>query len=161
MGRTEDRHKDGVREYLDPTPTSIPAGFRRPPSLIEQMRSMIRNEFSEAAAQAGRESFEEANDFDLPDEPDDPTTPWEIAADGDDDVAAGLDAARHAREARKAGWKPGATDAAWEAWAKANGWTPPKPVGQAAEQPQAPSAGAVNSGNPASGSEASRHSPST
>lgn len=138
---------DSGRESLDPTPMAVPVGFRRPPSLIEQMRSMIRNELSEGAARGGRETFEEANDFELPDDPEDPTTPWEVAADGDAEVQEGLQDARHAREARKAGWKPGATDAAWEAWAKSKGWSPPPKPSEPAK-PLAPLAGADNSEKP-------------
>lgn len=145
------------REHVDSTPMALPVGFRRPPSLIEQMRTMIRNEMSEAAARSGRETFEEANDFDVDDDPDDPTTPWEVAADGDDEVAQGLQDARLAREARAAGWQRPGQRAAWEEWAEANGWTPPPPPPSPSPQPSyraepaAPSAGANTGSNPASG----------
>lgn len=129
MSVYEERYPDGSRgEVLDGTPMALPVGFRRPPSLIEQMRLMIRNEMSQAAAQKGRETFEEANDFDVADDPDDPTTPWEHAADGDEEVAQGLVDARLAQAARKEGWKPPTTEEAWQSWAKANGWVPPTPA---------------------------------
>lgn len=154
----EERYPGAARrEHLDPTPLALPVGFRSPPSLIDQMRSMIRREFSEAAAMAGRETFEEANDFDVPDDPDDPQTPWEVAADGDQEVAQGLEDARHSRAARQAGWKPSPEDQAWESWAKRNGWTPPsKP-----ELTSPASAAGGTGGNPNPANEASRHSPNT
>jgi len=158
MSLYEERYPGGSRkEHVDSTPMSVPVGFRRPPSLIEQMRSMIRNEMSQAAQLKGRETFEEANDFDMPDDPEDPRTPWEHEADSDDELAAGLDGARHAREARKAGWQPSPEEAAWQSWAKRNGWNPPpapsepsssRPDSQAAQPPQGPSAGPNTSGKP-------------
>jgi len=165
MTAHDDRYPQGSRrEVLDGTPMAVPIGFRRPPSLIEQMRAMIRNEVSEAAQMSGRETFEESNDFDIPDDPDDPHTPWEDSADGDDQVAEGLQDARHAREARKAGWRRPAAQAPWEQWAQAQGWQPPpspSPKPSSSAEPKGPSAGPNNGGNPNASAEASMHSPST
>lgn len=163
MSAYDDRYPAGARkEHLDGKPMALPVGFRRPPSLIDQMRSMIRNELSEAANRGGRETFEEANDFDVPDDPDDPSTPWEVAADGDAEVAQGLDDARQARAARAAGWSPPTAATAHEEWARANGWiAPSSKAGIDPAQPAPASAAGKTGGNPASSPEASSHSPST
>lgn len=152
MSLHDDKYRNG-REVMDSTPMSLPVGFRRPPSLIEQMRSMIRHELSEGAARAGRETFEESLDFEIPDDPDDPTTPYEHAADNDPEVMQGLEHARLAREARRAGFKPPSEKPGWMIWAEQSGWTPPpssKPSEPAAPAAAAPSAGA-NSATPAKG----------
>lgn len=77
-------------EVLDPTPIAPPIGYTRTPSLAEQIRSMVRSEkLAQAARDAGQETFEEADDFDIGEdyEPDspyqanfDPMTPEERAA---------------------------------------------------------------------------------
>lgn len=56
------------QELPDPTPLEIPAGMQRPESLTEQIRRMVRTELSGRAVEGGFESFEEANDFRIPDE---------------------------------------------------------------------------------------------
>lgn len=57
------------RELPDDTPVAIPLGAKRPESLTEMMRRMIREDMSRAALDSGAESFDEANDFDV-EEPD-------------------------------------------------------------------------------------------
>lgn len=65
-------------EHPDPKPVAIPAGFRRPPTLAEQVARLVRSErFNREAAEAGFETFEEADDFDIDDDPPDPSTPFE------------------------------------------------------------------------------------
>lgn len=158
MGLHDSKYENG-REVMDSRPMAVPVGFRRPPSLIDQMRVMIRREMSEAAAARGAESFEEANDFDVGDDPDDPTTPWEHAADGDEEVAQGLEDAKMARLARAAGYAPPPPVDGLAHWAERNGWVKaspspspsPKPSDQPAQPAQAPSAGANLSSNPTSG----------
>lgn len=59
------------QEVLSKVAVEIPGGLHRPPSLIEQMRMMVRQEFSRHAASQGYESFEESDDFDVDDE-------WEL-----------------------------------------------------------------------------------
>lgn len=51
------------KESPDSRPVAIPAGLKRPPTLAEDMRRMIRQELSARAAEVGEESFEEADDF--------------------------------------------------------------------------------------------------
>lgn len=59
--------KDG-RELPDPRPMEIPAGFKRPETLQEQIRRLIRTDVSAFAEDQGAESFWEANDFDTEDD---------------------------------------------------------------------------------------------
>lgn len=56
------------RELPDPTPVEVPLGFQRPESLTDMVRRMIRGQLSVAAAEEGHETFDEANDFDVPEE---------------------------------------------------------------------------------------------
>lgn len=69
-GRTLDANG---REVLDPTPVAIPAGFKRPPSLEEQIKRLVADrDIQRSLSDAGLETFDEANDFDIPDDPPDP-----------------------------------------------------------------------------------------
>lgn len=66
-------------EYLpDSRPISLPVGIGRPPTLAEQVARLVRSEdFRKAAEAQGFETFEEADDFDVDDDPRDPLTPYE------------------------------------------------------------------------------------
>lgn len=64
-------------EKLDPTPMEIPLNMRRPETSDERIRRIITHSLSVRAQEMGHESFEEADDFDIPDDPVDPNTPWE------------------------------------------------------------------------------------
>lgn len=66
------------REILDPVPMEIPVEFQRGKSTAEIFREMIQQERLQAELHAaGYETFEEADDFDIPDDPVDPDSPWE------------------------------------------------------------------------------------
>lgn len=69
------------QEVLDPTPLEIPLGFRVPESLSEQVKRLVRRQLSEAADGRGYETFDEANDFDIPDDQVEPDTPFEMVFD--------------------------------------------------------------------------------
>jgi hypothetical protein len=56
-------------ETPDPTPVAAPISMRKSPSIFDHVRDMIRREMSEAAEAAGYESFEDADDFDVDDDP--------------------------------------------------------------------------------------------
>lgn len=72
---------DKGQEVLDSKPMAIPVHLKRPETLAEQIRRMVRSEaLSSAAARAGAETFEEAEDFDVDDDFD-PSSPWEIDFD--------------------------------------------------------------------------------
>lgn len=68
-------HESGA-EIPDPEPMAIDTGLRRPESIQDQIRRMIRNEASMAAAESGRETWEEADDFDIGDDFE-PHSPYE------------------------------------------------------------------------------------
>lgn len=56
-------------EIPDPTPLQPPLGYRRQPTMVEHIRMMVQSEqLRVAALEAGNETFEEADDFDVPDE---------------------------------------------------------------------------------------------
>lgn len=64
-------------EVPDPTPVTIPVSLRRSESMDERIARIVQHSLSTAAADQGMETFEEADDFDIPDDPIDPTTPYE------------------------------------------------------------------------------------
>lgn len=56
-------------EYPDPTPVQIPVGFERPESIQETIRRLVRDPAMRADLEnADAETFEEADDFDIPDD---------------------------------------------------------------------------------------------
>ena len=71
------KYDDQGRELMDPTPVAPPIGYRKSPSITEQIRNMIRSErLREEAEEQGYESFEDADDFDVGDDYD-PKSPYE------------------------------------------------------------------------------------
>lgn len=72
------RKPGGRYECVDPRPLSIPVGLEKPESLQEKLVRLVRNEvFAQDLANKDIESFKEADDFDISDDPIDPTTPYE------------------------------------------------------------------------------------
>lgn len=70
------------RERLDPTPMAPPVGYNPQPSLMDQIRIAVRQEnFRRSVEAAGFETFEEGDDFDVPDDVPDPHTPYEAHFD--------------------------------------------------------------------------------
>lgn len=65
------------REMNNPTPMVIDANFERPPTLKEQIQRVLKTELSRQAYEKGNESFEEANDFDIDEDPF-PSSPYEV-----------------------------------------------------------------------------------
>jgi len=65
-------------EVPDSVPCAVPIGARRPESLSEQIKRMVRQEVSEHARSHGRETFEEACDFGEEEDTDDFLTPYEV-----------------------------------------------------------------------------------
>lgn len=64
-------------EIPDTTKPELPLGFKKPESLAEQVRRLVRSEHIKMAAQAaGVETWEEADDFDVGDDYD-PRSPFE------------------------------------------------------------------------------------
>jgi len=107
------KYDDYGREVPDPTPVSIPSGMSRPLQLHEQIKRMLRTEVSRLAADREKETFEEADDFDV-DEDGDPLSPYEIP-EGLPERAAGpvesLDGAKEPAQAALNLGDPGASGA--------------------------------------------------
>lgn len=55
-------------EVPNKKPVEIPAGFKKPEALADQIQRLVRTEISEQAEQEGNETWEEANDFYCPEE---------------------------------------------------------------------------------------------
>lgn len=64
-------------EIPDPTPVEVPLHWKRPPTLQDTIRQFIRTEMSQQAQDQGAESFEEADDFEMDEEPD-PLSAYEM-----------------------------------------------------------------------------------
>lgn len=76
------RFNERGQEIPDDTPLAIPLGMKKPESLVEMMRRLIRSDVSRFAQDQGEETFEEANDFDV--EEDDAelhSSPYELMTD--------------------------------------------------------------------------------
>lgn len=68
-------------EVPDPTPVALPVGFNRPIPLGERIRKLVQDEALRRSSElAGVETFEDADDFDIPDDPLD-STPYEESFD--------------------------------------------------------------------------------
>lgn len=69
------------REMPSPLPIAPPVGYKKSPSIAEQIRAMVISEkLKEEARAAGKETFEEADDFDVDDDFD-PSSPYEANFD--------------------------------------------------------------------------------
>lgn len=55
-------------EYPDPTPVEVPVAFVAPPSIQEMIATYVRSEML-LAGQVDHESWDEANDFDVDEDP--------------------------------------------------------------------------------------------
>lgn len=70
------------RELPDPTPLAPPVGFMQTPDLKDIIRDMLRHDqMKRAADEAGVDSFDESEDFDIEDDPLDPQTEYEAEFD--------------------------------------------------------------------------------
>lgn len=69
-------------EVPDPTPMAVPAGFKVPETMEQMMRRLLRDPSIRASIEdAGYETFEESEDFDVSDETFDPRSPYEAVFD--------------------------------------------------------------------------------
>lgn len=57
------------REVLNPKPIAIASELGRPETLNEQINRILRRQLSAQVAQQGHETYEEANDFEIDDDP--------------------------------------------------------------------------------------------
>lgn len=81
-------YKDGC-EVPDPRPIAIPVGFKSPESIAQTVARLVKNiDIQRELRRQGRETFEEANDFDIPGEELDPKSKWEEDYEGafDDEI---------------------------------------------------------------------------
>lgn len=67
---------ENFHEVPSPVPEEIVVN-KRPPSLKEQIQRLVRVELSQQVGDQGMETWEEANDFDIPEETD-PISGYEI-----------------------------------------------------------------------------------
>lgn len=65
------------QEVPDPTIIDPPLGYIQQPDLMELMRRMIRTELTQVAENSEFETFEEADDFEVDDDPVDYSSPYE------------------------------------------------------------------------------------
>lgn len=66
------------QEDPDPIPMAPPVGFEAPPDLMTMIKTMVHNELiNRGLDEAGFETFEESDDFEIYDDPLDPLTPYE------------------------------------------------------------------------------------
>lgn len=77
--KMEARHIDGNGMLMpDEVPIAPPIGYIRQPSMVEMIRQAVQSETLRLGAlQAGHETFEESEDFDVDDDPVDYSSPWE------------------------------------------------------------------------------------
>lgn len=101
-------YNNNGEELPDPNPMELPVGFVRPPTIEELFARLVLDPAAQRELQSvGIETEEEANDFDVPDEIPDPTSPYQaegsIVTDADEmkhGFRQRLDAAALERKAR-------------------------------------------------------------
>lgn len=67
-------------EIPDPTPLELPVGFKKQETVAQMVQRLVRRDLSEYAERHGHETFAEADDFELEEDPD-PFTPYETEFD--------------------------------------------------------------------------------
>lgn len=73
---------DQGREIPDPRPLDVPIGFKKPETLADQIRRLIRSQqLSDLANSQDMDTFEEAEDFEIDDDMFDPSSPYEEVFD--------------------------------------------------------------------------------
>lgn len=71
---------DDGYEVNNPLPLVLDTGLKRPPTLAEQIKRVLRAEIDRSAMDGGMESYEDANDFDV-DEEELPVSKYEVMED--------------------------------------------------------------------------------
>lgn len=137
MSQKHHRLDDHGREIPDDTPITINVA-RRKISKFDDVRDFIRSELSNASRNAGAESFDEANDFDIPEDPA-MNSPWEYSADQE---AEDLEAIQRGAQAlrRKKNAERSRQDQSTYNDGSASSGTKPPPAPAPAPQPAAPPA---------------------
>ena len=76
--RQQARGYEGALQIVDSTPVAPPIGYQKRDSIFDQMRAMVQAELTKQRTSEEQETFEEADDFDIPeDEFYDPKSPYE------------------------------------------------------------------------------------
>lgn len=71
------KYNERGEEMMDPKPRAVPIGFEKPEPLEAMLARVLRNQRTiDALARAGKESFDEANDFEVGEDYD-PKSPHE------------------------------------------------------------------------------------
>lgn len=76
--RTTDRDhrfRGGRLEFLNPTPMQPPVGYKPQPSLFDLVRQQVQQQLH--GQMQLDETEDDADDFEMSDDPIDPTSPWE------------------------------------------------------------------------------------
>lgn len=71
------------QEMPDPTPMAPPVGYKKQESMSEIIRKMVTQSLREHAQQNGLETFQEADDFNIDDDPIEPQSRYEADFEGD------------------------------------------------------------------------------
>lgn len=72
------RLNDDGHEVVSSIPMAPPLGYVKQPSMVDHVRKMVRSEMLRREVEAaGVETFEDADDFDIADDPLDPATMYE------------------------------------------------------------------------------------
>ena len=66
------------RQIMDSKPLAVPAGYHAEPAFMEAVKLYIRGELSRLVPAVGKETFEDADDFDVDDENALPVSPHEL-----------------------------------------------------------------------------------
>lgn len=78
----EDYLNSDGHEVPNPAVVAPPVGFIKQPSMVEHLREMVKGELLRREVEAaGAETFAEADDFNIEDDPIDPSSPFEAVFD--------------------------------------------------------------------------------
>lgn len=79
LRKMREKNINDVGELVpDSTPMAPPIGYKKHPSMVEIVRDMVRSErLAQEALAMGHETFEEADDFDVGDDPEVLRSPYE------------------------------------------------------------------------------------
>lgn len=79
LGKVKAELDEHGYELMDSVPVAPPLGYKKQPSLADQIRDMVKGELLRREVEAqGKESFDEADDFDVDDDDTyDPSSPYE------------------------------------------------------------------------------------
>lgn len=101
INRKGPKYNEQGEEMMDPTPVALPMAFRRPESISDMMKRLVRTHLSRVAAAEQSESFDEADDFNVDGEEKEPNTPYEDDLEGVDRPAINEPAANTAAFKKK------------------------------------------------------------